>query len=395
MIRKNTQVFVSGAGIAGLTTVCAFAQKGFDVVCVDPQKPITNVKSFDADLRSTAFLQPARKTLQTAGVWDCLKPFSTPLDIMRLADAGGAENKIRMIADFASLEISDEAFAWNLPNWLLRRELLNYIENLPNVTFLTGQKTGRVTSRISEILVQVGEVQYSCKLLIGADGRNSQTREAMGIPVQTWRYGQKAIAMAVYHTLPHDNISTEIHRTGGPFTTVPLPDHDGSHMSSIIWMETSAKANILFEMDETNFNSMLNSRSCGILGNIRLASRRNLWPIITQRAKRLTGQRYALLAEAAHVIPPIGAQGLNMSLNDLATILELTNTHELGSVSHLSAYEKARKKDINFRINGVDALNRAAMTDNKGFLALRLKALQALHGFTPLRKTLMKAGLGA
>ncbi|MGY9053216.1 MAG: FAD-dependent monooxygenase, partial [Rhodobacterales bacterium] len=234
-----------------------------------------------------------------------------------------------------------------------------------------------------------------CKLLIGADGRNSQTREAMGIPVQTWRYGQKAIAMAVYHTLPHDNISTEIHRTGGPFTTVPLPDHDGNHMSSIIWMETSAKANVLFEMDETNFNSMLNSRSCGILGNIRLASRRNLWPIITQRAKRLTGQRYALLAEAAHVIPPIGAQGLNMSLNDLATILELTNTHELGSVSHLSAYEKARKKDINFRINGVDALNRAAMTDNKSFLALRLKALQTLHGFTPLRKTLMKAGLGA
>jgi 2-octaprenyl-6-methoxyphenol hydroxylase len=314
---------------------------------------------------------------------------------MRLADAGGVNNEIRMVADFNALEISDAPFAWNLPNWLLRRELVKHIQSLSNVTLLFGQKTGRITTRIAENLVMVGNEQYSCQLLIGADGRNSSTRQEMKIPVKTWRYGQKAIAMAVYHSSPHENISTEIHRSGGPFTTVPLPDNNGKHMSSIIWMEKSDRANMLYKMDEVQFNQELNKRSCNILGKIKLASQRNLWPIISQKSKEIYGQRFALIAEAAHVIPPIGAQGLNMSLRDLEALLELTNSHEIGSTSHLEAYHAERKSDIDLRIRGVDALNRAAMAENQNLRTLRLKALQTLHGLTPIRKTLMKKGLGA
>ena len=395
MIRKSTEILISGGGIAGLTSACAFAKAGFDVVCVDPLPPITDSVSAYSDLRSTAFLQPARNTLENAGLWECFEKFATPLEIMRLADAGGINNEIRMVADFNALEISDAPFAWNLPNWLLRRELVKHIQSLSNVTLLFGQKTGRITTRIAENLVMVGNEQYSCQLLIGADGRNSSTRQEMKIPVKTWRYGQKAIAMAVCHSSPHKNISTEIHRSGGPFTTVPLPDNNGNHMSSIIWMEKSDRANMLYKMVEEQFNQELNKRSCNILGEIKLASQRNLWPIISQKSKEIYGQRFALIAEAAHVIPPIGAQGLNMSLRDLEALLELTNSHEIGSTSHLEAYHAERKSDIDLRIRGVDALNRAAMAENQNLRTLRLKALQTLHGLTPIRKTLMKKGLGA
>jgi 2-octaprenyl-6-methoxyphenol hydroxylase len=395
MIRKSTEILISGGGIAGLTSACAFAKAGFDVVCVDPLPPITDPTSTNSDLRSTAFLQPARNTLENAGLWECFEKYATPLEIMRLADAGGVNNEIRMVADFNALEISDAPFAWNLPNWLLRRELVKHIQSLSNVTLLFGQKTGRITTRIAENLVMVGNEQYSCQLLIGADGRNSSTRQEMKIPVKTWRYGQKAIAMAVCHSSPHKNISTEIHRSGGPFTTVPLPDNNGNHMSSIIWMEKSDRANMLYKMDEEQFNQELNKRSCNILGEIKLASQRNLWPIISQKSKEIYGQRFALIAEAAHVIPPIGAQGLNMSLRDLEALLELTNSHEIGSTSHLMAYHAERKSDIDLRIRGVDALNRAAMAENQNLRTLRLKALQTLHGLAPIRKTLMKKGLGA
>ena len=395
MIRKSTEILISGGGIAGLTSACAFAKAGFDVVCVDPLPPITDSVSAHSDLRSTAFLQPARNTLENAGLWECFEKFATPLEIMRLADAGGINNEIRMVADFNALEISDAPFAWNLPNWLLRRELVKHIQSLSNVTLLFGQKTGRITTRIAENLVMVGNEQYSCQLLIGADGRNSSTRQEMKIPVKTWRYGQKAIAMAVCHSSPHKNISTEIHRSGGPFTTVPLPDNNGNHMSSIIWMEKSDRANMLYKMNEEQFNQELNKRSCNILGKIKLASQRNLWPIISQKSKEIYGQRFALIAEAAHVIPPIGAQGLNMSLRDLEVLLELTNSHEIGSTYHLEAYHAERKSDIDLRIRGVDALNRAAMAENQNLRTLRLKALQTLHGLAPIRKTLMKKGLGA
>jgi 2-octaprenyl-6-methoxyphenol hydroxylase len=392
---RTTDILISGGGIAGLTATCAFAQAGYDVICVDPKPPIVNNANPKADLRSTAFLQPARNTLRTAGLWDQLAPFAMPLQTMRLADAGGTMNEIRAVADFNASEISNEPFAWNLSNWLLSRELVNRIAELPNAMLITGEITGRITTRTDQTLVTVGDQPYRCRLLIGADGRNSTTRAAMGIGVKTWRYGQKALAFAVSHKQPHENVSTEIHRTGGPFTTVPLPDQDGKHMSSIIWMETSANASALHALDETEFNTALNARSCGVLGEMTLATRRNLWPIIAQKAERLHAQRFALIAEAAHVIPPIGAQGLNMSLADLHALLTLCETHELGSDEHLVAYEKARKGDIDLRIRGVDALNRAAMAQSKNLRDLRLKGLKALHGLAPLRTSIMKKGLGA
>ena len=231
MIRKSTEILISGGGIAGLTSACAFANAGFDVVCVDPLPPITDSVSAHSDLRSTAFLQPARNTLENAGLWECFEKFATPLEIMRLADAGGINNEIRMVADFNALEISDAPFAWNLPNWLLRRELVKHIQSLSNVTLLFGQKTGRITTRIAENLVMVGNEQYSCQLLIGADGRNSSTRQEMKIPVKTWRYGQKAISMAVCHSSPHKNISTEIHRSARHprHPDVPSRERDSQH----------------------------------------------------------------------------------------------------------------------------------------------------------------------
>jgi 2-octaprenyl-6-methoxyphenol hydroxylase len=391
----RADIVISGGGIAGLTATCAFAQAGYDVICVDPMQQITSEDADGADLRSTAFLQPARNTLRDAGLWEQFAPYAMPLQIMRLADAGGLENEIRRVADFNATEISDEPFAWNLPNWLLRRELVKHIETLKNATLISGKSTGRITTRSSEVIVMVGDTQYRAKLLVGADGRNSPTRVAMGIDVKTWRYGQRALAFAVTHTKPHENVSTEIHRTGGPFTTVPLPDRNGQHMSSIIWMETSANAAQLQSLDVDAFNTALNTRSCGILGQMTLASARNLWPIIAQKSDALYGQRAALIAEAAHVIPPIGAQGLNMSLGDLQALLELAQTHELGSEAHLEAYEKARKNDIALRVRAVDALNRAAMAQAPNLRDLRLKGLSALHGIAPLRKSLMKKGLGA
>ena len=144
MIRKTTEVLISGGGIAGLTSACAFAKAGFEVVCVDPLPPITNSENINSDLRSTAFLQPAKNTLKNAGLWENFEKFATPLEVMRLADAGGINNEIRTVADFNASEISEEPFAWNLPNWLLRRELVNHIQSLSNVTLLFGQKTGRI-----------------------------------------------------------------------------------------------------------------------------------------------------------------------------------------------------------------------------------------------------------
>lgn len=397
MTRISTDILISGGGVAGLAAAAAFGSAGFSVICADPSPPVTDAEADGADLRTTAFLQPSIPVLQAAGLWTRLAPNAAALQIMRIIDAGGVIANPRVIKDFNAADLSDAPFGWNLPNWLLRREMVARLVELPNVTFLPGIATTALLTRESEALVTLSDTRkVSARLVIAADGRASTMREALGIPVKTTRYGQKALTFAVTHPIPHDNVSTEIHRSGGPFTLVPLPDRKGLPCSAVVWMETGPEVQRLVALPTPEFEAAINARSCQILGPLTLASRRSVWPIISQIAARMAGERVALLAEAAHVVPPIGAQGLNMSLADLATLLELAQADpaNLGSAKMLVAYHRRRHFDVRARVTGIDALNRAAMIEGQFLRDLRAGALNAFYSIAPVRKTLMKAGLG-
>ena len=397
MERISTDILISGGGVAGLAAAAAFGAAGFSVICVDPAPPVTEALAEGADLRSTAFLHPSIPVLQTAGLWARLEPFAAPLQIMRIIDAGGVIPEPRVIKDFDAADLSDLPFGWNLPNWLLRREMVARLAELPNVRFLPGVATTALLTRQTEALVTLSNGQrVAARLVIAADGRGSTMRDALGIAVKTTRYGQKALAFAVTHPIPHGNVSTEIHRSGGPFTLVPLPDRDGLPCSAVVWMETGPEVARLAALPAPEFQSAMNQRSCEILGPLHLASRRTVWPIITQIADRMAGERVALMAEAAHVVPPIGAQGLNMSLADLTLLLKLAQADPagIGSAQMLDAYHRTRHPDVQLRVAGIDALNRASMMGGQGLRDLRAGALNALYSVAPLRKTLMKVGIG-
>ena len=316
---------------------------------------------------------------------------------MRIIDAGGVNPEPRIIKDFDASDISDKPFGWNLPNWLLRREMLARLAELPNARFLPGIATSTLLTRDSQALVGLSDgSKVAARLVIAADGRNSTMRQALGIAVKTTRYGQKALAFAVRHPIPHGNVSTEIHRSGGPFTFVPLPDRDGQPCSAVVWMETGPEVTRLAGLPVAEFEAEMAIRSCGILGPLTLLTRRAVWPIITQIADRMAGERVALMAEAAHVVPPIGAQGLNMSLADLTALLDLAQADPagLGSARMLDAYHRRRHLDVEVRVKGIDALNRASMIGGQALRDLRAGALNALYSVGPIRKTLTRAGIG-
>ncbi len=391
-------ILVSGGGIAGLTAAAAFGRAGFSVLCVDPAPPVTERDAEGADLRTTAFLQPARDVLERAGLWETLAPHATPLQVMRIVDAGGETAEPRAIRSFDAADISDQPFGWNLPNWLLRRELTAALGRLDNVEFRPGTGTRSLFTRTGSARVGLTDgSRVEVALVVAADGRASPMREAAGIEVSTTRFGQKALAFAVTHDTPHDNVSTEIHRTGGPFTLVPLPDHEGRPSSGVVWMEGGVEAERLMALDTPAFEAEMTERSCGVLGPLSLASRRTLWPIVAQEARSLTSERLALIAEAAHVMPPIGAQGLNMSLRDLDALLHLAEEDRagLGGRAMLDAYARARRPDITLRIKGIAALNRMSQAADPTLRDLRAVGLGALYDVAPIRRTLMQLGLGA
>lgn len=390
----TTDILISGAGLAGLIAAAAFGGQGFHVLCIDPSPPVTTEDAPDSDLRSTAFLAPSVAFLERIGLWERLSPFATALQTMRIVDAGGATPTARLTRDFEAAEIGSGPFGWNLPNWLLRREIAAFLAQMPNVELISGTGTADVTARLDAALVTLTDGRrIRARLLIAADGRNSPVRQALGIGVRTFRYGQRALAFAVTHEFPHDNISTEVHRAGGPFTLVPLPDRDGKPCSAVVWMDGGAETLRRAALSPARFTAELNERSAGVLGRLTPVTRLTQWPIISQIADRLTAPHTALVAEAAHVLPPIGAQGLNTSLADLAALLELS-IEGPGNADSLAAYERARHAQTHARLIGIDALNRASQAGPRPLRDLRAAALGGLHGVAPLRRFLMRTGLG-
>ena len=393
---ERTDIIVAGGGVAGLMAAMVFADLGHRVTCVDPAPPVTDAGDARADLRSTAFLMPAIGMMEEVGLWPRLLPEAAELRVMRLCDSGGVENTIREQVDFSATEVGQERFGWNVPNRTLRANMIAHAEGFETLDLRMGVGIRDVLTRSAEVRVTLDDgARLSAALLIAADGRDSLVREKVGIGARTTRYGQKGMVFAVSHPMPHEGVSTELHRTGGPFTLVPLPDAaDGTHRSAVVWMETGPKVAELMALDAEAFSHAATERSCGILGPLVLEGQRAAWPIISREADRLTERRTALIAEAAHVMPPIGAQGLNTSFADIRALRDAALRHGLGTEEMLADYTRARAGDITLREIGVEALNRAALAQAQPLRDLRRRGLGLLAGLAPIRRAAIRKGMG-
>lgn len=378
----DVDVVIAGGGIAGLAAAAGFGALGLRVLAVDP------VPAPAEDLRTTAILRPGRALLERVGGWPDAE--ATALRVMRLVDAPGGVTR-----DFDSADLGDGPFGWNLPNAALQRALAARIAGMEGVELRRGAGFAgrRAGTEAVEVALDDGS-RIAARLLVGADGRDSAVRRACGIGVTTHRSGQQALVFTVAHDRPHQGVSTEVHERGGPFTLVPLADDaDGRPRSAVVWMTDGREALRLRDLGDAAFAEAVNARSAGVMGRLEPVGRRQAWPIVTQVARAMTARRTALMAEAAHVLPPIGAQGFNTSLADLAALLDLAGSRpgEVGSDGWLDAYARARMGDVRLRALGIGVLNRASQG---GLGPLRAWGLGLLHDLAPVRRGLMRLGLG-
>lgn len=389
VMTHDTDILIAGGGIAGMIATLILADAGQRVLCVDPAKPGSS-----PDLRSTAFLMPATRVLDKIGLFDQLRDHAAALRIMRIVQArNGTPTRT---VDFDAAEAGEPQFGWNIPNAALRAILPQAIAAHPNADLHSSVSVCGHTPRLNETIVRLSDGSHvPARLLIAADGRDSQLREAAGISATRLRYGQKALVFAVRHDRPHDGISTEVHQSGGPFTLVPLAGPD-QNRSAIVWMDLGPNIATLQDLDPDAFTAAVNTRSCGVMGPLALDGGVAAWPIIGQYASHLTGPRLALLGEAAHVVPPIGAQGLNMSLADAATLADLirANRSDCGARDLLTRYHRKRWPDMRLRVHGIDALNKASIAGTPLGHSLRDAGLHALMSIKPLRQAAIRGGLG-
>ena len=347
-----------------------------------------------ADTRTAALFTGSITFLDNLGVWSDLEPLSAPLKAIRIIDDTGRLLRAPEVLFHAS-EIGLDTFGWNVPNAGLTDVLWRAVARTPGIRIATTQRVKAVDIRPDEIIAHTAEGEaLTGRLIAAADGRNSICRTAAGIGTTASAYDQSAIAAVFDHGRPHHGISTEFHRAAGPMTTVPMP----GLASSLVWVERPAVAENLANLDETAFRNALTERLQGLLGRIGAIGPRRLFPLTNLTADRFAQSRVALIGEAGHVIPPIGAQGLNLGLRDAAALADcvadaLGRDDDIGGPLALRQFHDARRSDVGGRTFAVDTLNRTLISALLPASLVRGLGLHMIRAMGPLKRALIHQGL--
>jgi 2-octaprenyl-6-methoxyphenol hydroxylase len=378
----ETTAVVVGAGPTGLVAACLLAQANIKTLCVAPQHVA-------ADPRTVALMDPSIRLLTSLDLWtDDLRQHCAPLKQLHLRDDTGklvTAPDLRFNAEEAKLE----AFGWNTPLANLLPTLRQKAENL-GVHMLDGNiENVSLSENAMKLQTSTGQ-NISASYAIAADGRKSKLRTAAGISVQDWGFDQTALVTRFAHSRDHEYVSTEWHKIGGPFTTVPLP----GLQSALVWMDRPAKIDALMQLTPRELAREIQLQSHGTLGLISDVRAPHAFPMHGVMANSFAKRRVYLVGEAAHAFPPIGAQGLNMSFRDAGHMIDVVLAHQdPGSDAAMSDYDKLRQPDIKPRQMAISMMNRTLLSEISAPHLARSLGLAAVAYVDPLRKVAIAEGL--
>lgn len=379
----SADIAVVGGGPAGSVAALLIARSGHAVRLVAPPSP--------EDERTTALFGGSAALLDRLGLWDAVRAAGADIAVMRLVDDTG-----RLIrapeTSFDAAEIGRDAFGVNIANRALNAVLADAVAAEPRIS-VTPARVLEATCAEAHVRLALDDgTALTPRLAVAADGRTSLLRAAAGLATSTWTYPQSALVCNLRTSRPHLSVCTEFHGRNGPFVLVPLP----GDAVSIVLVEAPGIIQRLAGLDDTALAGELERRAHHILGRFTLAGARQVFPLSGLVARRFAGRRVAVVGEAAHVFPPIGAQGLNLGLRDvahLAEAIQLSGAGDPGGEAVLSAYHRRRQLDVGSRTIGVDIADRALLADALPIQVLRAAGLAAVGGIGPLKRFLMREAM--
>jgi 2-octaprenyl-6-methoxyphenol hydroxylase len=387
----DCDVIVSGGGPAGLAAAALCAENGLDVTLITgPLDPFEKRH----DPRTIALMRPSVRLLEHLELFDeSLRALSNPLRRLRLVDdTGGLFTAPEVVFD--AHDAGWEAFGWNIPLEDLHPALARRAKAL-GVRFLSDSATGIHHDRRRLARVQLasgGEI--TAPVVLAADGRASPLRESAGFIMLRHDYDQVAVGCFFSHSADHEDMSTEYHKPDGPFTTVPMPER----RSSLVWMMRPAAAREVMALPPAELARRIQVESHGDLGRVSDPTPPRSFPMQTMTAHDFARERVILVGEAAHAVPPIGAQGLNMSLRDAALAAELIgDAHAFGDdpggEDVCRRYDRLRRRDVFPRKAAIHLVNEALLTGLLPLQAMRAGVIAMAAALPWVRDIVMRQGL--
>jgi 2-octaprenyl-6-methoxyphenol hydroxylase len=380
---QTPRVIVAGTGPVGLIAALALVDLGVPVTLAGPPPS-------SEDRRTTALMTPALAQLEGLGVLAALRPKAAPLKVMRIVDA--TKRLIRSpVVTFRAAEIGEDLFGLNIPNRDLNTALEAAIATRPTIDWRRELVAGWVVGSDSVSAQLADGTTVEGALAVAADGRLSQAREAAGIRTSTRSYPQAALVLNFEHSRGHEFTSTEFHTETGPFTQVPLP----GDRSSLVWVVQPTTAKELAAFDAAALSVRIEEQMQSMLGRVQVELGRQVYPLGATLPRRFAQNRVALVGEAAHVFPPIGAQGLNLGMRDVIDLIKIVseNRFDPGAEQALAAYDRKRRPDVLARAGAVNLLNLSLLSDMLPAQLARSAGLGVVGGFAPIRALFVREGL--
>jgi len=383
------KIAIIGGGPVGMLAALHLAARGHKLLLVAP-------KRMKEDRRTTALMMPAISLLEELSIWDeNLRCEAGILANMRIIDV--SQRLIRApTVNFQAAEIGQPAFGHNIPNTQLNRALHNKIEAEPRIIRCFDAVTDYHHHDDHVTLVLKNGVEKNVSLVVGADGKMSGARAAAGIKTRQWGYPQHALVLNFSHQLPHHNTANEFHTEQGPFTQVPLP----GQRSSLVWVVKPQFAEQLLGFGREKLEAQIEAHMYAMLRKITIEEDSGgcppqSWPMSGAVPTQFAANRTILIGEAAHIFPPIGAQGLNLGIRDVIGLGECLSkgAQDPGHENVMDAYNRHRRADVWLRTGLVHALNRTLLSNFLPLQLLRCAGLEALRQFSPLRGLMMREGL--
>ncbi|WP_375452110.1 FAD-dependent monooxygenase [uncultured Devosia sp.] len=383
---SDAEAIVVGGGLAGLAAAIAVAQAGLSTVHIAP--------SALPDRRTSALMMPSVTYLQSAGLIGDAGDFGQRLDQIRIIDATSRLLRAPETV-FDAHEAGLPAFGWNFANARLTEAFRAVIAELPNLRTLEQKLTQFETCADGWLLTLADGSVLRAPLVIGADGKTSLIRAAAGFRARENGFTQAALVCDLELGRALGNASVEFHYANGPFTLVPA----GGKRANLVWIDERDVLKQGQGLSPEALNALLLEKSQRLFGAITLTTPTHIFALSTITVDQAGANGVVLVGEAAHAFPPIGAQGLNLGLRDVADLAAALagtdRTHNGWAVRLSEDYARRRAGDLRRTGGMVDTLFRSLLAEMLPAQALRAGGLWALKLLPGLRRQAFSIGMGA
>ena len=389
-LNLDCDIAIVGGGIVGTTLAAALKDSGLKIILIEA-RPL----EVAADkTQAYAFSPLSSRIYEGIGVWKDIFPHIGKYQHISLTDANYPQ-KVK----FETQDLPGEHLGYVAQHNVVITALHEHLANCFNITWLCPAEVINVTTDkdISTVEVKIDGEQHlvRTKLVVGADGARSHIRSLARIKTHGWKYWQSCVAFTIEHTAPENNTAFERFWPTGPMGVLPLP----GNRCQIVWTHPHDEAKALAELDEAAFLTKLQTYTSGVLGDLKLVSKRLVFPVQLMQSDRYIKSRLALIGDAAHCCHPVGGQGLNMGIRDAASLAQVLQTacqkgQDIGAVKVLKRYEGWRKVENLAILGFTDLLDRMFSNNWLPVVAVRRLGLWMMSYLRPLKIIALKLMTG-